>query len=165
MRLIRWLDLKQLKSLSSSTSPVSPIDVFYANVVLPVWLLSLLLPVNQINASNWIQGQRDWMRLASRRIPGQRDRPGTERYSCPEMPGFVVPRDFSSAELFPGPDCPVAFSPGPAANPGDLRDRDHAKSRDHRPSLILTIFYDLHLWSLFDLILLGLGSAWGIRIG
>ena len=35
----------------------------------------------------------------------------------------------------PGPDCPVALSPGP--NPGDLRARDRHpdKTRDNRPSL------------------------------
>ena len=40
-------------------------------------------------------------RLASRRSPGQRDRPGTEQDSCP--------------------DCPVALSPGPGWTPTNPR--------------------------------------------
>ena len=30
------------------------------------------------------------------KITGQRDRPGTDRDSCPEMSGFFVPRDLST---------------------------------------------------------------------
>ena len=36
-----------------------------------------------------------------------RDRLGTERNSCPKMPGFVVPRDFSSGNV------PQIFVPVP----------------------------------------------------
>ena len=37
---------------------------------------------------------RDCKGFAFHRIPRQQDRPGTERASCPEMSGFVRPRDF-----------------------------------------------------------------------
>ena len=59
--------------------------------------------------------------LAARWIPRQWERTGTERDSYPEMPGFVVPQDFSSGL-------------------GDLRDRDRdpEKARDNRPSLLIT---------------------------
>ena len=59
-------------------------------------------------------------------ITGQRDLPGTERDYCPDMPEFVVPREFSN-------DCPVAMCP---ANPRDWdRDWDPVAPRDYRPSL------------------------------
>ena len=65
----------------------------------------------------WIQGQRNKAGLASRRILGHRDRPGTERDPCPEMPGFVVPRDFSSGtvpQIFvPVPTVPWLWVPVP----------------------------------------------------
>ena len=43
-------------------------------------------------------------------------------------------------DFCPGTDCPAALSPGPGPNPGDSRDRDRdpVKSRDNRPSLVLT---------------------------
>ena len=55
---------------------------------------------------------------ASRRIPGQRDRSGTERDSCPDMSYFVVPRDVSTGVSS------VAMSHDHGPNPENLRDRD-----------------------------------------
>ena len=72
---------------------------------------------NQINASNWIQGQRDLTGFALHRIPGQGERPWTDRDSCPEMSGFVVPRDFSIGtvpQIFvPVPTVPWLWVPVP----------------------------------------------------
>ena len=37
--------------------------------------------------------------FASHKIPGQLDRTETDRDSCPEMSGFVVPLDFSTGTV------------------------------------------------------------------
>ena len=43
------------------------------------------------------------VRFSFRRIPGQRDPPGTERDYCPEMPGFIVPQNLDQRFRSPGP--------------------------------------------------------------